>query len=781
MKLHPAGAYFYLLCVESLLFAKSASEEQKLNVGFIIEGESQSWALAFQKATEAANQTLADLLAGQPHQVRLVPLLKRIEVGNAFAATKAACELLKEPVVAIIGPNSNAASLQVLRVSQKHGIPYMVTRWGDEPHLNNVSVDLHPSGSAVGQTLRRFVEEAEEWKQLGLIYTEDEGLQKFENLLSRFKGDIIMRKWDHNDLFHKYVIKYFRTTMSQFRFVVDIPQSEIPEFLDLIAEYNMTSQYYSYIFTDWDTQFLNPKSFAIDRGANFSTLSLINLTWLHEHLQQGSRFLSSPPPKGVLRSHSEPTSSQDRITNYLLILDALHLLAVGIARIISTTSRPLEPPVGVNCDVDTAWVLGPKLVQTMKSENAEVPSGFTGRMEFNELGRRKNMNITVWEISKDGFQEYGYYNEKDDIVVTKRFATTQAQIQKELKGQTLRVTTIEDKPFVMYKGQLTANGEKSIDPKDWHGFCIDLLNECAAALQFNYTVHPVADGTYGSATIINGIEVWDGIIGELQFKKADLAVAMLTINYEREKVIDFTTPFMNLGVSIIFKKPVGQQPDLFAFLRPLSPTVWGYVLIAYVGVSMALFFVGRFSPYEWHNPHPCNADSELLENTFNMLNSLWFTIGSLMQQGSDILPRATSTRIVSGFWWFFTLIIISSYTANLAAFLTVERMKVPIEDVNDLAKQTKIKYGTRDGGSSAAFFEKSNVSTYQRMWQFMSSHKNVMMNNTEEAIARVKRGGYAYILESTINEYYTQRDCELMQVGNNLDSKGYGIGFPQGM
>ena len=41
---------------------------------------------------------------------------------------------------------------------------------------------------------------------------------------------------------------------------------------------------------------------------------------------------------------------------------------------------------------------------------------------------------------------------------------------------------------------------------------------------------------------------------------------------------------------------------------------------------------------------------------------------------SDLNPRAASTRIVGGIWWFFTLIIISSYTANLAAFLTVERM-----------------------------------------------------------------------------------------------------------
>lgn len=67
-------------------------------------------------------------------------------------------------------------------------------------------------------------------------------------------------------------------------------------------------------------------------------------------------------------------------------------------------------------------------------------------------------------------------------------------------------------------------------------------------------------------------------------------------------------------------------------------------------------------------------------------------------------PRAVSTRIVAGMWWFFTLIMISSYTANLAAFLTVERMDSPIESAEDLAKQTKIKYGALKGGSTAAFF-----------------------------------------------------------------------------
>jgi ABC-type amino acid transport substrate-binding protein len=39
----------------------------------------------------------------------------------------------------------------------------------------------------------------------------------------------------------------------------------------------------------------------------------------------------------------------------------------------------------------------------------------------------------------------------------------------------------------------------------------------------------------------------------LLFQRADLAVASMTINYARESVIDFTKPFMNLGIGILFK------------------------------------------------------------------------------------------------------------------------------------------------------------------------------------------------------------------------------------
>ena len=38
----------------------------------------------------------------------------------------------------------------------------------------------------------------------------------------------------------------------------------------------------------------------------------------------------------------------------------------------------------------------------------------------------------------------------------------------------------------------------------------------------------------------------------LLLQKADLAIADLTITYEREQAVDFTMPFMNLGKKLIF-------------------------------------------------------------------------------------------------------------------------------------------------------------------------------------------------------------------------------------
>lgn len=95
-----------------------------------------------------------------------------------------------------------------------------------------------------------------------------------------------------------------------------------------------------------------------------------------------------------------------------------------------------------------------------------------------------------------------------------------------------------------------------------------------------------------------------------------------------------------------------------------------------------------------------------MSSKFSLLNSFWFAYSSLMQQAHYASPNSTmSGRIVSAVWWFFTFILISSYTANFAALLTIERMTTPINSVEELAAQRSIQFGTQLGSSTMEFFK----------------------------------------------------------------------------
>jgi ABC-type amino acid transport substrate-binding protein len=171
----------------------------------------------------------------------------------------------------------------------------------------------------------------------------------------------------------------------------------------------------------------------------------------------------------------------------------------------------------------------------------------------------------------------------------------------------------------------------------YEGFGIELIEKLSQKLGFNYSFKLQEDGAYGSLNKETG--EWNGMLREIMDGRADLAITDLTITSERESTADFTMPFMNLGISLLFEKAKKEPPQLFSFLSPFSGEVWIWVIGALFFVSLFLFIMGRLSPGEWDNPYPCIEEPEELENQFSFKNSVWFSIGALLQQGSEIAPK----------------------------------------------------------------------------------------------------------------------------------------------
>lgn len=79
-------------------------------------------------------------------------------------------------------------------------------------------------------------------------------------------------------------------------------------------------------------------------------------------------------------------------------------------------------------------------------------------------------------------------------------------------------------------------------------------------------------------------------------------------------------------------------------------------------------------------------------------------------------------------YWLFVVLMLATFTANLAAFLTVERMQTPVQSLDQLARQSRINYTVVEGSDTHKYFinMKFAEDTLYRMW------KELTLNSTSD-------------------------------------------------
>ncbi|XP_024084773.1 glutamate receptor ionotropic, kainate 2-like [Cimex lectularius] len=720
----------------------------KIGAIFTQEQKESATELAFKYAVYRINKD-KNLLP----KSTLVYDIQYVSKEDSFHASKKACQQVGEGVQAVFGPSHPVLGAHVHSICDALDLPHIEARVDLEPATRELSINLHPAQSLLNAAYQDVMAYLN-WTRVAILYEEDYGLMKLRELVRSPEDrdvEVHLRQADPSN--YRAVLKEVKSKEIH-NLLVDARPENIRSFLKKVIQLQMNDYKYHYLFTSFDIESFHLEDFKYN-FVNMTAFRMVDVEDMavREVLKDMEKFQPHGPS---IFNRSKTIESEPA-----LMYDSVVVFAIGLQTL--EQSHPLSL-ANVSCALETPWDGGLSLINYINSVDVK---GLSGPIEFKE-GRRIQFKLDLVKLKQHSVVKVGEWSPNMGLNIS----DSAAFFDTASMNVTLVVITILEWPFVMmHKGRNRTGNER------FYGFCIDVLKIIAKEVGFDYIIELVPDRKYGAIHPIT--KEWNGIVGHLMKHKADLAVGSMTINYARESVIDFTKPFMNLGISILFKVPTSQETRLFSFMNPLAVDIWLYVLAAYILVSITMFIVARFSPYEWQNPHPCDVDNDLIENQFSLANSFWFTIGTLMQQGSDLNPKATSTRIVGGIWWFFTLIIISSYTANLAAFLTVERMITPIENAEDLAGQTEIAYGTLDSGSTMTFFRDSMIETYKKMWRFMEN-KKVFVSTYEEGIKRVLEGNYAFLMESTMLDYIVQRDCNLTQIGGVLDTKGYGIATPMG-
>uniref|UniRef100_A0A3Q2ZGN8 Glutamate receptor n=1 Tax=Kryptolebias marmoratus TaxID=37003 RepID=A0A3Q2ZGN8_KRYMA len=688
---------------------------------------------------------------------KLVPQVDMVDTGSSFAMTYAFCSQFSKGVYAIMGLYDRRTVNMLMSFCSSLHVCFVTPSFPVQTN-NQFVLQLRPQ---LQEPLMALLDHFY-WTRFVYMYSSDSGL----TVLQRILDTAAERSWQVTS--------------------VNLDTLTEPAFIKLLADLDYKKEFQ--IIIDCELERLN---YILNLKRNLKNYHYILANLVSKVHETSGRRLAPNVTGFQLVNRSDPAvdkinqdwmdfDSKDlKLYTGALTYDGVNVMAkafqnlrrqrIDISRRGNAGECLANPPA--------PWGQGIDIQRALQQVRLE---GLTGHVQFDERGHRTNYTLTVMELSHLGPRKIGFWNQKRGYVNTAVYKPLQEEFFG-LLNRTYIVTTILEAPYMMLK----KNHDQFVGNERYEGYCAELASEIAKHVGFTYRLELVGDGKYGARD--PDTKMWNGMVGELVYGKADMAVAPLTITLVREQVIDFTKPFMSLGISIMIKKPTKSKPGVFSFLDPLAYEIWMCIVFAYIGVSVVLFLVSRFSPYEWQSEDSDDEDeTEAPEHTndFGIFNSLWFSLGAFMQQGCDISPRSLSGRIVGGVWWFFTLIIISSYTANLAAFLTVERMVSPIESAEDLAKQTEIAYGTLDGGSTKEFFRRSKIAVFEKMWSYMrSAEPSVFVKSTNEGMIRVRKskGKYAYLLESSMNEYIEQRKpCDTMKVGGNLDSKGYGVATPKG-
>ena len=78
-------------------------------------------------------------------------------------------------------------------------------------------------------------------------------------------------------------------------------------------------------------------------------------------------------------------------------------------------------------------------------------------------------------------------------------------------------------------------------------------------------------------------------------RRADIGLGAISVNVDREKVIDYTVPYYDMvGLAILIRK-VKQSTDIWKFINVIKPEVWVSILGAYFLSSLLLWGFDRYS------------------------------------------------------------------------------------------------------------------------------------------------------------------------------------------
>ncbi|XP_044392690.1 glutamate receptor 2.8-like [Triticum aestivum] len=740
---------FLLLAVDFGIAQNTTGKADGFHVGVILDLGSPVGKVARASVLLAVQDFYA---AHRNYSTKLV-LHIRDSMGSDIKAASAAIELLENyKVQAIIGPQKSSEVVFISKLGNITQVP-IVSFTATSPSLTCDSmpyfVRATPDDSAQVNSIASLIQ-AYGWREVVAVYDDTDygrGIVPYlTDALQKIDVRVPYRSVIPSLATSETIIKKLNELMAmQTRVFIVHMSSTMTSLLFMKAkELGMMNQGFAWITTSgvaniMDT--LNPRVIEAMSG-------VLGVRY-HVSRSQELDNLSKRWNKMYLQDNPDESPSNKLSIVGLWGYDAIWALAraaekVGVS---NTTNNPLLSIKNSTClESMTISTKGRELLKTIVQNKFK---GFSGEFDLTYKKQHKAYVFQIINVVGRGWREIGFWTVKSGLsrqLKQDGFKKTGQQPMHDLNpviwpGESTKIPMGWEIPAVGKKLRVGVRSSKIPefiktykDPVKnatiVSGLTIDIFEEAVKRLPFPLSYEYLEFDTTDTGS-------YNDFVYHVYLQEYDIAVADITIRYNRSLYVDFTVPYTESGVGMIVPVKENVMKDVWLFLKPLSTEMWigSIILFMYTGVVVWLL------EYLNGNEH---VHEEKLE---------------------CFLPR-----IVLRVWMVVLLVLAASYTASFASMLTVHKLSPTVNDVQELQKNGEY-VGFHQGSYIEGLlveigFDTSKLRAYATLEDFYSALSNGSI------VAVVLDVPYIKLFLAKYNKGYTM-------VGPIYKSAGFAFALPK--
>ncbi|XP_046452808.1 glutamate receptor ionotropic, delta-2-like [Daphnia pulex] len=268
-----------------------------------------------------------------------------------------------------------------------------------------------------------------------------------------------------------------------------------------------------------------------------------------------------------------------------------------------------------------------------------------------------------------------------------------------------------------------------------------LIDWLSKKLNFTYTYFSIPNNItkakYGNMSDF-------GVIYNLLVnKEVDGSALPVVTNAERIKNVDFAYFIMSEPQVMVVPRR-GEEPRLFAFIRPFQQSVWLSILFTMVVMVCLMTVLTIIHSRSLTNKFETRETTRL---------SIWqtascyaiFVINIIANQGGSVPGSRLSFRILMGAWLLAAMVLVNSYSGTVVSYLTAPKMMPSINTLEDLAASEDVGVVLFDNSVIEQDIMEATSGTLKILGDQVRRYPNRKLNSIPQAITLLETGHYVPI------------------------------------